>query len=54
MAVSSNASGPVSGPIYQPDLEIESLGSFSWSTFNGIIHTSTTLDVEDANDWIPG
>jgi hypothetical protein len=53
MAISSNASCPVSGPIYQEDLETDSLGSFSWSTYNGILHTSTTLDIDDANDWIP-
>ncbi len=53
MAVSSNASCPVSGPIYQEDLEIADLGSFSWSNYNGIVHSSTTFNVEDANDWIP-
>lgn len=53
MAVSPNASCPVSGPVYQEDLEIANLGSFAWSNYNGIMHASTTLDVDDANDWIP-
>ena len=54
MAVSPNASCPVSGPIYQPDLEIANLGDFSWSNYNGVVHTSSTSDIDDANDWIPG
>jgi hypothetical protein len=53
MATSPNASCPVSGPIYQEDLEIANLGSFAWSTYNGILHASTTSNIEDANDWIP-
>ena len=53
MAISPNATCQVSGPIYQPDLEIANLGSFAWSNYNGIIHASTTFDIEDANSWIP-
>ncbi len=53
MAVSPNASCPISGPIYQEGLEIANLGSFAWSNYNGIVHSSTTLNVEDANVWIP-
>ena len=53
MATSPNASCPVSGPIYHEGLEIADLGSFAWSNYNGILHSSVTLNIENANDWIP-
>lgn len=53
MATSPNATCQVSGPVFHPELEIADLGSFAWSNYNGIIHTSTTSNIEDANDWIP-
>lgn len=53
MAISPNASCPVSGPIYYEDLEVANLGSFAWSNYNGILHSSTTLNIDNANDWIP-